>query len=415
MLMVNCAKFERMLTIGLIREGKIPADNRVALTPAHCKWINKNQPNVRVIVQNCNTRCFSDKEYQMAGVEVKEDLSECDILLGIKEVPIDMLMDGKTYLFFSHTKKLQPYNQHLLKEIIARKITLIDYECLEHEDGKRIIGFGFFAGIVGAHNGMMAFGKRTGQYQLDRVNATKNFQYLVHTYFGLKLPELKLAVTGSGRVAHGVLEIMNLLGIHEVEPDEYLEKTFAYPVYVHLKGADLYKHTINGNYSREHFHHHPNEYTCLFPEYLSHTDILMNGIYWEKNIPRLFNMEDIRRDDFRIQTIADITDDMGGSVPCNIGDSTIENPVYGVDKKTFEKTAPYQQGSVDVMAVGNLPNELPRDASRYFGEQLIKHVLKDLFEGNSRIIDHATIVKGGVLTNDYEYMHDYAYGADLEH
>jgi len=351
----------------------------------------------------------------MAGVEVKEDLSECDILLGIKEVPIDMLMDGKTYLFFSHTKKLQPYNQHLLKEIIARKITLIDYECLEHEDGKRIIGFGFFAGIVGAHNGMMAFGKRTGQYQLDRVNATKNFQYLVHTYFGLKLPELKLAVTGSGRVAHGVLEIMNLLGIHEVEPDEYLEKTFAYPVYVHLKGADLYKHTINGNYSREHFHHHPNEYTCLFPEYLSHTDILMNGIYWEKNIPRLFNMEDIRRDDFRIQTIADITDDMGGSVPCNIGDSTIENPVYGVDRKTFEKTAPYQQGSVDVMAVGNLPNELPRDASRYFGEQLIKHVLKDLFEGNSRIIDHATIVKGGVLTNDYEYMHDYAYGADLEH
>ena len=153
-----------MLKLGLIREGKTPADNRVALTPAHCRWMIKNEPNAKIIVQHCATRCYTDKEYEMAGVEVKEDLSECDILLGIKEVPIDMLMENKTYLFFSHTKKLQPYNQKLLKAIIAKKITLIDYECLEHEDGTRIIGFGFFAGVVGAHNGMLAYGKRTGEF-----------------------------------------------------------------------------------------------------------------------------------------------------------------------------------------------------------------------------------------------------------
>jgi len=397
-----------MLKIGLIREGKIPADNRVALTPAQCKWIHKNHPEIKVTVQNCDTRCFTDREYEIAGVEIKNDMTDCDILMGIKEVPVEMLIAGKTYLFFSHTKKLQPYNQKLLKAIIEKNITLIDYECLEHEDGKRIIGFGFFAGIVGAHNGMMAYGKRTGLYELEKVNSSKNLQHLIHTYFGLKLPAIKIAVTGSGRVAHGILEIMNLLGIHEVEPDEYLEKEFAYPVYVHLKGADLYAHKKDGSYSRTDFHNNPSDYNCIFSKYISHTDILMNGIYWEKNIPRLFEMEALQQDDFRIQTIADITDDVNGSVPCNIGDSTIEDPIYGVDKRTFSRTAPFADGSVDVMAVGNLPNELPRDASRYFGEQLIKFVMKDLVEGNSRIIDKATIVKAGKLTEPYMYMKEYA-------
>ena len=397
-----------MLKIGLIKEGKIPADTRVALTPAQCKWIHKNHPEIRVIVQHSDNRCFTDKEYELAGVEIKNNMEECDILMGIKEVPADMLIEGKTYLFFSHTKKLQPWNQQLLKAAIAKNITLVDYECLEHEDGKRIIGFGFFAGIVGAHNGMMAFGKRTGLYQLDKVNSSKNLQHLIHTYFGLHIPPVKIAVTGSGRVAHGILEIMNLLGIHEVEPDEFLEKEFAYPVYVHLKGADLYAHKKDGSYIRNDFHENPTNYNCIFSKYLSHTDILMNGIYWEKDIPRLFEIDALQSNDFRIKTIADITDDKNGSVPCNMGDSTIEDPIYGVDKKTFEKTAPFLPGSVDIMAVGNLPNELPRDASRYFGEQLIKYVMKDLVEGNSRIIDKASILKAGKLNEYYDYMKEYA-------
>ncbi|MDB5202677.1 MAG: alanine dehydrogenase [Ferruginibacter sp.] len=399
-----------MLKIGLIREGKIPADNRVALTPAQCKWIHKNHPEIQVIVQSCNSRCFTDKEYQMAGVTVKEDVSDCSILMGIKEVPVEMLIPDKTYLFFSHTKKLQPYNQRLLQAVIANNITLIDYECLEHEDGTRIIGFGFFAGVVGAHNGMYAFGKRTAAYQLDRVNSSKNFQHLVHTYFGLKLPNIKIAVTGSGRVAHGVLEIMNLMGIHEVEPEDFLKKQFVYPTYVHLKGADLYRHKITGSYNREDFHDNPDQYDCRFRDFLGETDILMNGVYWEARIPRLFELEDIQQPGFRIQTIADITDDMHGSVPCNLGDSTIENPVYGVNKITLEKATPYADDTVDVMAVGNLPNELPRDASRYFGEQLIKYVLADLVTANTKLIDHATIVKAGKLNEPYEYMRAYAEG-----
>jgi saccharopine dehydrogenase (NAD+, L-lysine forming) len=397
-----------MIRIGLIREGKIPADNRVALTPAQCKWIHKNTSEVKVVVQSSPHRCFSDREYESAGAPVREDMSDCDILLGIKEVPVSQLIPGKTYLFFSHTKKKQPHNRQMLQAILASKVTLIDYECLEHDDGQRIIGFGFFAGIVGAHNGMMAYGNRTGLFNLGRVYREKSFRELIHHYFGVRLPNVKIAVTGSGRVAHGILEIMNLMGIHEVEPDDYLKRRFSYPVYTQLKGADLYRHKITGKYSRMHFHDDPEEYECTFLPYASQTDILLNGVFWDKNVPRLFERSDVASDNFIIQTIADITDDVNGSVPINVGDQTIEDPVYGIDKATLEKTAPYLPNSIDLMAVGNLPNELPRDASRYFGEQLIKYILEDLVKGGSAVITRATIVKNGELTKEFEYLRDYA-------
>jgi alanine dehydrogenase len=397
-----------MIHIALIKEGKVPADNRVALTPTQCKNIKKRFPEVNIVVQHSPDRCFSDAEYIKAGIEVLNDVSHCDILLGIKEVPIKDLVPDKTYLFFSHTKKKQPHNQKLLQAIIEKGITMIDYECLEHEDGQRIIGFGFFAGIVGAHNGMMAYGNRTGSYKLCRVHEHKTFRKLMHTYFGLTIPNVKIAVTGSGRVAQGISEIMNLMQIREVEKEEFLEREFSYPVYVHLKGSDLYTHMVDGSYSRLHFHENPSEYKSLFPPYTTTTDILMNGIYWDKGIPRLFEKEDAQHPDFRIQVIADVTDDAYGSIPINLGDHTIQDPVYGVDRRTLGKTPPYLPESIDIMAVGNLPNELPRDASRYFGEQLIKYVLPALLRGDQQVIDHATIVKKGALTETYDYLSDYA-------
>lgn len=399
-----------MTRIALIREGKVPADNRVALTPTQCKWIHKHFPGTQIVVQQSSKRCFSDTEYRRAGIEVVDDISHCDVMLGIKEVPVADLVAGKTYLFFSHTKKKQPHNQKLLQAIVEKGITLLDYECLEHEDGQRIIGFGFFAGIVGAHNGMMAYGRRTGAFELCRVFEQKSFRKLIHTYFGLHIPNVKIAVTGSGRVAQGILEIMNLMQVREVEREEYLEREFTYPVYVHLKGSDLYTHKEDFSYSRLHFHAHPQEYKSKFLPYAAATDILMNGVYWDKGIPRLFEKEDARDPSFRIQVIADVTDDTNGSIPINLGDQSIEDPVYGVDRRTLEKTPPYQPDSIDIMAVGNLPNELPRDASRYFGEQLIKYVLPDLLKGGSPTIDHATMVKEGALTHDYLYLQDYARG-----
>ena len=401
-----------MKKIGIIREGKVPADNRVALTPKQCKWVQDNFAQCRVVVQPSESRCFSDREYSLAGIALSNDLSDCDVLLGIKEVPPQQTLPRKKYLFFSHTCKKQPHNQKLLQTIIAQNCSLIDYECLRHEDGQRIIGFGFFAGIVGAHNGMMAYGNRTGAFNLQRVYQQKDFKTLIHTYFGLKLPNVKVAVTGSGRVAHGILEVMNLMGVIEVEKEDYLSREFAYPVYVQLKGADLYARNDGQPYNRDYFHQHADQFHSLFQSYLPHTDVLLNGVFWDKGVPRLFEKESIQSKAFRIQTIADITDDVNGSVPINIGDQTIEDPVYGVDKISFQKTVPYLQNSVDVMAVGNLPNELPRDASKYFGEHLIKYVLPDLLDKESNIIERATIVKEGKLTTSFDYLCNYAAGGE---
>lgn len=399
-----------MKRIGLIREGKIPQDSRVALTPKQCKWLQEQNTDLKCIVQPSAARCFTDNEYVKAGIELSEDLSDCDIILGIKEIPINMLIAGKKYFFFSHTKKKQPSNQKLLQEIIKQKITLVDYECLEHEDGQRVLGFGFFAGIVGAHNGIWAYGKRTGKFNLPRVYECKDYRSLINYYFGLKLPNIKIAVTGSGRVAHGIIEIMNLIGVTEVEKDEYLESTFSYPVYVQLKSGDLYEHKESGEYSRMDFHLHPQNYICKFENYISETDILMNGVYWDKGIPALFTKEDVQKDTFRIKTISDVTDDTNGSIPINFGDQDIFNPVYGVDKESFEKTAPYLQNSIDIIAIGNLPNELPRDASRYFGEQLIKFIIEDIFDCKTLMLQSATIIKEGMLTNNFSYLRDYADG-----
>ncbi len=396
-----------MFTIGIIREGKT-GENRVALTPSHCHWILNNINDCRIVVQPSDKRCFTNEAYTKAGSIVSENLQDCDVLLGIKEVPVADLIEDKTYLFFSHTKKEQPHNQTLMHAMIDKGITLIDYECLEHEDGQRIIGFGFFAGIVGAHNGMMAYGNRTGSYFLPRVYKSSDYRHLIRSYFGLKLPNIKVAVTGSGRVAHGVLEIMNLMDIQEVDTEEFLQKQFTYPVYVHLKGADLYIHKDKRTYNREDFHLNPQDYECLFQNYFSETAILINGVYWDTNIPRLFEPEALFSKDFRIQTIADITDDSFGSVPCNIVDGTIENPVYGVDKITNTKTAPYLPDSIDIMAVGNLPNELPCDASDYFGDQLIKYVLQHLISGDNEMIQRAVILKKGQLTERYKYLESYA-------
>ena len=397
-----------MPVIGLIKEGKVPSDNRVALTPKQCRYLLDQFPSWDIIVESSPNRCYKDKEYQKEGIKVVDDISTAEILFGIKEVPKDQLIANKKYLFFSHTKKAQTYNKALFHVMMDKNITLIDYECLEHEDGQRLIGFGFFAGIVGAHNGIMAYGNRTKEFKLSRVKEVKDYMELVHTYFGLKLPNIYIAITGSGRVAHGILEIMNLMDVQQVEPDEYTSRAYAYPVYVHLKGGDLYRHKDTHTYDRNDFHTHPENYHCLFTNYLKHTHILMNGIYWEPGIAPLFTMDDLKEDDYALTTIADITDDAHGSVPCNLGDSSSEDPVYGVNVTTVEKTAPYMHNGIDIMAVGNLPNELPRDASRYFGEQLIKYVIPDLLKGGNKIIDGATMLDKGKLTQKFSYLEDYS-------
>ncbi|MBX6380934.1 MAG: alanine dehydrogenase [Thermoflavifilum aggregans] len=398
-----------MLKIGLIREGKLPPDHRVALTPSQCRWIMQHLPQIQIVVQPSAIRCYSNEEYQQAGIALQEDLSDCHILMGIKEVPPEQLIPEKTYFFFSHTKKKQPHNKPLMQACVKKHITLIDYECLVHDDGQRMLGFGFFAGVVGAHNGLMAYGKKTGLFDFRRAYSCRDLQELAESYYGVKLPPLKIAITGSGRVAAGILEVMGLLGIKDITPEEFLINEYQYPVYTQLKAGDLYLHKTERSYSREHFHAHPKEYECKFLPFTTAADILMNGIYWEQSMAPLFTWDDLCNPHFRIRVIADITNDREGSVPCNLGDSTIEDPVYGVDRCTRQKLPPYLPHTVDMMCVGNLPDELPRDASRYFGEQLIKYVIPELLQEQSVILEKATILLNGKLTPRYSYLEDYAY------
>jgi len=399
--------------IGLIREGKTPPDTRVALTPLQCVEIMHDHPGLQIIVQPSPIRCYTDSEYQKAGIKMQEDLSDCDILLGIKEVPITQLIEGKTYFFFSHTKKAQAYNQALMQAMIARKIRMIDYECLTHSDGQRILGFGFFAGIVGAHNGLLTYGRRTGKFSLPAANYIGSLEGLQAVYDDLILPPVRIVVTGSGKVAAGILEIMNDLDVEYVEPQDFLANEFAYPVYTHVKGSTLYIRKDGQRYHRDDFHAHPQEYHCLFEPFLSRADILMNGVYWEKSVPRLFAKHDVARPDYTMFVIADITCDIDGSVPINQGASSIANPVYGVNRFSLQRMEAFQHSNdiIDIMAVDNLPNELPRDASAHFGTHIQKYILKELLKDeDSDILRRATICRDGQLMPLFEYLHEYAFG-----
>jgi len=401
-----------MIKIGLIREGKTPPDTRVALTPEQCADVLKlYNGQMQIVAQPSPNRCFPDAEYLASGVQLQENLGDCDVILGIKEVKIHDLIPDKTFFFFSHTKKKQPYNQPLMHALIQKKVRMIDYEALTYEDGARILGFGFFAGVVGAHNGLMTYGKKTKLFSLIPAFACKDMDEMLQQYRYVKLPPVKIAVTGSGRVTAGLLEILHHWDIESVEPEDFLVKEYDYPVYTLLKGAALYENKITGTYSRDDFHHHPDLYQCKFMPFTKAADILMNGIYWDKTIPRLFEKTAIQDPSFRIKVMADVTCDEDGSVPINLGSSTIADPVYGINRSTIDKTTPFQNtdSTIDVMAVDNLPNELPRDASRHFGEHIIKYILPELFKDKSDILERATICESGKLTETFEYLSDYAY------
>jgi alanine dehydrogenase len=362
---------------------------------------------IQVVVESCATRCFSDEAYEEVGIEVRTDVSKAEIMLGIKEVPKEFLIPQKTYLFFSHTIKKQPYNQLLLKEIIKKQIRLIDYEVLKWDTGQRVLGFGRFAGIVGAYNGFLTYGKKTGLFYLNPAWQSIDYSEILSNALSLKLPPIKIALTGGGRVAQGALDFLRSMRIKEVTPQQFLSIQYTQPVFVHLNSPDLYCHSEKTNWDTHYFYHHHNEYQSSFDSFTRVTDILMNGIYWTKDLPALFTKEDTAREDFKIQVIADISCDIEGSVPITYDATTIQNPVIGWDKMNQITCKPFSENSIDIMAVGNLPNELPKDASEEFGELMLQHVLPSLFAEKSTLIEKATICVNGNLTDNFNYLTDF--------
>lgn len=398
-----------MIKFGIIREGKVPPDARAPLTPEQCAEAMVELP-VRIVVQPSPVRCFKNEEYTTHGVPLQEDLSDCDVLLGVKEVPLNLLIPEKTYLFFSHTMKKQPHNRRLLQAIVEKKIRLIDYEALTNERGERLIAFGFYAGIVGAHNALWTWGRRSGQFSLPRLCESHDYAEVLSIYEKQSLPPLRIVLTGGGRVASGAAKNLRDMGIREATPDEFLYRDYPVAVFTQILAEHYVARRDGAAFEKEHFYRHGEDYESVFAPYYRRADIFINGIFYDKKSPSFFSVEEMQAPDFHIQVIADITCDImpDSSVPSTIRASKIADPVYGFDPKTGMETPPFQPGAVDVMAIDNLPSELPRDASAFFGRQLLERILPELLKGrNSDVIRRGMIAEAGSLTQQFNYLAGY--------
>jgi alanine dehydrogenase len=404
-----------MTKIGIIKEGKTPPDKRVPLTPGQCKFLMAKYSDIEILVESSLIRAFKDEEYTREGIEVVDDLSECSILFGVKEVPFEMLIPNKTYFFFSHTYKKQPYNRDLLKAILDRKIRLIDYEVLTAKNGRRLIGFGRYAGIVGAYNALLAAGKKFERYELKPAHECEDRKEVEQELEKIDLPQgFKTVITGKGRVAGGAMEILNSARIRKVTPAAFLEEDFFEPVYTQL-GVENYNKTKDGSvFSKSEFYEFPERFGSDFAKYSAVADMYISCHYWDSNAPFIFTREDAKEDAFNLKVVADISCDIDGPVASTLKPSAIANPLYGYDPSEEVVTDFMDESAIGVMAVDNLPCELPKDASEDFGEELIKNIIPELLEKeNSSVIRRATQTNlQGELTPEFEYLQDYLDGKE---
>ena len=396
------------MKIGIIREGKVPPDYRVPLTPDHCKTIKEKYP-VEIVAQRSENRCYTDQEYQNAGIDLVDNVDDCDVLMGVKEVKIKDLIADKKYFFFSHTIKEQPYNKTLLQEILKKNIQLIDYEVLTNDTGARIIAFGKFAGMVGAHNGIMAYGKKTGSFDLKRMKDCTDYEDAKEVYKNLKLPPMRIVLTGTGRVSNGAAEVLRDMNIKQVSPEDYLNSAFSEPVFTQISSLEYVKKKNGSPFSKKEFYESPENFQSNFLPFQQKSDILINGMYWNNDAPALFTLDDLKEDDFSIKVIADVTCDIApvASVPTTIKASTIADPLFGYDKLKQEECSWENENAICMMTIDNLPNEMPRDASLSFGQQFVSFVIEELLDENSTLIERATIAKNGSLGDHFKYLSDY--------
>lgn len=401
------------MKIAIIREGKMPRDARVVLKPAQCAFLRDTE-GADLVVQSSQVRCYNDEEYQDLGVPVVDSVEDCDILIGVKEVPKAELIPGKIYFFFSHTIKAQPYNRNLLRAVLDRKIRLIDYEVLTDETGKRLIAFGFFAGMVGAHNALLTYGKRSGAFELGRMKDAFDYAQMRKTYAEIRWPAIKIVLTGRGRVGQGAAKVLDDMGIRKVPPQEYLNGDYSEAVYTQLDYEDYVRPRESSGKTIQDFFKHPREFESIFAPYTRVSDIMINGVYWDNNAPAFFSREDMAVPGFKIRTIADITCDIApvSSIPSTLRATTIDDPFMGYDPHTGTETTPFQDHVIDMMTIDNLPNELPRDASTSFGQQFIEHIWPEIAAGafDRGILLRGTVALKGHLGPEFGYLKDYVEG-----
>lgn len=403
------------MKIGVIREGKVPPDKRVPLTPKQCIEVMEKFPGTEVVVESSPIRKITDEAYKKAGVKVVTDVSDCDILIGVKEVNKEDLIPNKIYLFFSHTFKKQPYNRDLLNKILEKNIQLVDYEVLTNKNGHRLIGFGRYAGIVGAYNGFLTYGKKHNLYDLKPANQCEDRVEFEQELKKVKLPNnFKVVLTGFGRVGHGAREVIDLIGLTEVSPEDFLNKDFDKPVCTQLKVNDYFAREDGKPFDKNTFFESGEGHVSTFKRYLKVADIYIACHYWDSSSPFIFTREDLKDKDIKVTVVADISCDIDGPVASTIRPSTIADPIYGYNPQTEKEDDFMNEGIIAVMAVDNLPCELPKDASEDFGKELIDKILPSLLiDDKDGIIERGSETDlNGNLTKHFAYLDKYIKGEE---
>lgn len=396
------------MKFGLIREGKNPPDKRVVLSPNELLAIKGNYPESTFKVQTSPHRVFTDKEYYDLGFEVTDDMNDCDVLLGVKEVPVDMLISNKTYFFFSHTIKKQPYNKKLLQACVNKNIRLIDHETLVDINGHRLIGFGRYAGIVGAYNTLRAFGLKFELFNLKKAEKLETQDDLIKALKRIYFPPIKVVLTGIGKVGMGAKEMLVGADFKEVLIDDFLNKDFDEPVFVQIDVQDYYKRKDNQVVSNEDFKSNAQEYVSDFEKFSKVADIFIAGHFYKDGSPKILTKEMLNNAYNKIQVIGDISCDIDGPIDSTIRSSTIENPFYGYYPRLSEEVSIDHPAAIVVMAVDNLPCELPKDASEGFGKIFSDKIIPAFFNNDKdQVLKRATICENGKLTEKFSYLQDY--------
>lgn len=400
------------MKIGIIKERKATPDRRVVFSPKKLVELQKQFPEAEIAVEPSSIRVFTDDTYKDKGFKITGDLSDCDVLMGVKEVPIDALINGKKYFFFSHTIKKQPFNRDLLRAILAKNITLYDHETITNDCGHRLIGFGRYAGIVGAYNGFRAYGVREKSYQLPKVESLPDYNAVVEQLKKVKLPsDFKIVLTGRGKVAGGAREIIQQLQLKEVAVEDYLHQSFDQPVFCQIDILDYNTRKDGKTLGENDFFDHPEAYESNFMRFAKVSDYFIAGHFYGEGAPYLFTREVAKHRDFKIHLIADVSCDVDGPVASTIRSSTIADPFYGYNPETEQEVAFDAPGAITVMAVDNLPCELPKDASEGFGKMFLDNVIPALFNGDKDgILKRAKMTENGKLTPRFDYLQDYVDG-----
>jgi len=401
------------MKFGIIKERKNPPDRRVVFSPEACKALLKSHKEMEIKIESSDIRTFSDNEYSDLGLEVTMDVSDCDVLIGVKEVPIDALIPNKKYFFFSHTIKKQDYNRDLLNAVLDKNIELYDHEVISNAKGIRVVAFGVYAGIVGAYNTCRAYGLKYKTFNLPKAENLKNQKELIEELKKITLPNIKIVLTGKGRVSNGSKEMLDGMGIKEVSVDDYLKNDFNHPVYTQIDVLDYNKRRDNKIIDMYDFFKNPTEYISDFMRFAKVSDMYIAGHFYGDGAPYIFTREDAKKPNFKIKVVGDISCDIDGPVASTIRPSTIKDPIYGYDPISEQETDYLNPDAIAVMAVDNLPCELPNDASVGFGNSFSEFVIPAFFnEDKDGILERARMTKNGKLTSKFSYLQDYVDGKE---